>query len=87
MFKSDKETVIKITVKQNEQKKLFVYENFFIKMLGSFSTNNYWSSSEYDTNNAWYQDMNNGNQNNNDKDNTNYVRCARDFKQKQKKRA
>ncbi|MFC1813356.1 reverse transcriptase domain-containing protein [Thermodesulfobacteriota bacterium] len=36
-------------------------------------SNNYWSSTEYDSNNAWNVNMNNGNVNNNNKDNNNYV--------------
>ncbi len=30
----------------------------------AFATNNYWSSTEYNSNNAWKQNFNNGNQNN-----------------------
>ncbi len=47
---------------------------------GAFSYANYWSSSEYDANNAWNQNFNNGNQNNNNKNNTFSVRPVRDFK-------
>jgi len=47
--------------------------------VGGFSTDNYWSSSENDANNAWNQNFNNGNQNNNNKNNTNYVRPVRAF--------
>ncbi len=36
-------------------------------------SNNYWSSTENDTNNAWNVNMNNGNVNNNNKDNNNYI--------------
>lgn len=57
--------------------------NAFIKCVGGFSSNNYWSSSENDNNNAWNQNFNNGNQNNDNKNNTNYVRAVRGFKQKQ----
>ena len=34
----------------------------------------YWSSTEYNSNNAWKLNMNNGNRNNNNKNNNNYVR-------------
>ena len=37
--------------------------------------NNYWSSTEYDENNAWNVNTNNGNVNNNNKNNNNYVRA------------
>jgi len=37
----------------------------------------YWSSSEFDDNNAWKQNFNNGNQNNNNKNNNNRVRAIR----------
>jgi hypothetical protein len=47
--------------------------------VGGFVENNYWSSTENDTNNAWNQNFNNGNQNNNNKNNTNYVRPVRGF--------
>ena len=42
------------------------------------SGNNYWSSSEYSSNNARNVNTNNGNVNNNNKNNNNYVRafCA-----------
>ena len=33
-----------------------------------------WSSTEYNSNNAWKLNMNNGNRNNNNKNNNNYVR-------------
>lgn len=42
-----------------------------------FSDDNYWSSTENNSNNAWKQNFNNGNQNNNNKSNTNRVRCVR----------
>ena len=39
-----------------------------------------WSSSEYDNNNAWEVNANNGNVNNNNKNNNNgYVRCVLAF--------
>ena len=46
----------------------------------SFVDNNYWSSSENDATNAWNQNFNSGNpgnQNNNTKTNSNYVRAVR----------
>ncbi|MBU1718865.1 MAG: DUF1566 domain-containing protein, partial [Bacteroidetes bacterium] len=55
--------------------------NSFTSLVGGFTTNNYWSSSENNANNAWKQNFNNGNQNNNNKNNTNYVRCVRTFDQ------
>ncbi|MEA2091813.1 MAG: DUF1566 domain-containing protein [Campylobacterota bacterium] len=44
-----------------------------------FSSNNYWSATTHQDNseNAWIVNFNNGNVNNNDKDNNNYVRCVR----------
>jgi hypothetical protein len=47
---------------------------------GSESAVNYWSSSENESNpnNAWNQNFDDGNQNNNDKNNTNRVRAVRD---------
>jgi len=47
--------------------------------VGGFASDNYWSSSENNANNAWNQNFNNGNQNNNNKTNTNYVCPVRDF--------
>ena len=38
-----------------------------------------WSSSEYDNNNAWIVNANDGNVNNNNKNNNNYVRCVLAF--------
>ena len=42
----------------------------------------YWSSSEFDDNNAWKQNFNNGNQNNDNKNNNNHVRAIRVYIQK-----
>jgi hypothetical protein len=50
-------------------------------VLGGFSSDNYWSSTENDNNNAWKQNFNNGNQNNNNKNNNNNVRGVRGFEQ------
>ncbi len=43
------------------------------------ASDNYWSSSTNEGNhdNAWNVNFYSGNQNNNDKDNSNYVRCVR----------
>lgn len=46
---------------------------------GGFASDNYWSSSENDNNNAWNQNFGNGNQNNNNKDNNKRVRLVRVF--------
>lgn len=40
-------------------------------------SNNYWSSTENNTTNAWNFNFNNGYINNNNKTNNNYVRCVR----------
>ena len=50
------------------------------KTVGGFANNNYWSSTENDSNNAWNQNFNNGNQNNNTKTTTYLVRAVRGFK-------
>jgi len=62
------------------ERSVFIKTPLFI-WVGGFAANNYWSSSEYNANNAWNQNFSNGNQNNNNKTNTYYVRCVRDFKQ------
>jgi len=50
--------------------------------VGGFASNNYWSSSQNNSNNAWNQNFDNGNQNdNNNKNNTLRVRAVRGFKQ------
>lgn len=41
------------------------------------TSNNYWSSTENSSNNAWNQQFSDGNQNNNNKDNTRHVRAVR----------
>ncbi|MEX0934481.1 MAG: hypothetical protein WDZ42_01640 [Candidatus Saccharimonadales bacterium] len=46
-------------------------------LLGSFAADNYWSSSQYNSSNAWRQNFNNGNQNNNAKSNSYRVRACR----------
>jgi hypothetical protein len=48
-------------------------------VVGGFAALIYWSSSEYDSTNAWGQSFSNGNQYNVDKTVTYYVRCVRDF--------
>ena len=55
--------------------------NAFIFAVGGFASAYYWSSTEYNNNNAWKQNFDNGNHNNNNKNNTNRVRAVRDFKQ------
>lgn len=45
--------------------------------LSFFVASNYWSSTENNANNAWRQNFSDGNQNNNNKTNSNYVRCVR----------
>ena len=44
-------------------------------MAGLNTDNNYWSSSQYNSNNAWNVNTNDGNMNNNNKNNNNYVRA------------
>ena len=46
--------------------------------VGGFAAAYYWSSSEFNNNNAWYQYFNNGNQNINNLNYTYYVRAVRD---------
>ena len=41
--------------------------NAFIFAVGGFASAYYWSSTEYNNNNAWKQNFDNGNQNNNNK--------------------
>lgn len=47
--------------------------------VGGFSSGSYWSSSEYDANNAWFQGFDIGNRNYYYKDDTTYVRPVRAF--------
>jgi hypothetical protein len=47
--------------------------------LGGFDYEYYWSSTEYDVNNAWWQNFDNGAQTSNDKNLTYYVRAVRAF--------
>ena len=44
---------------------------------GSFASSNYWSSTEVSTTYAWFQGFSTGNQNNNYKASSYYVRCVR----------
>lgn len=46
-------------------------------MVYLFVADNYWSSSQNNTNNAWKQNFDNGNVNNNTKTNLNRVRAVR----------
>jgi hypothetical protein len=47
--------------------------------VGGFSTDNYWSSSEYADDGAWFQSFNTGTQDASFKDFTIYVRPVRSF--------
>jgi len=49
------------------------------QVVGATQSNNYWSSTTNanNTDNAWIVDFNNGNVNNNNKTNNNYVRAVR----------
>ena len=56
-----------------------MYENLHCKGIGGFANDYYWSSSEYSSNNAWYQYFYNGYQDDNDKTVTFRVRSVRTF--------
>jgi hypothetical protein len=60
-----------------------LFNHIFVLRVGGFADNNYWSSSENSSNNAWKQNFNNGNQNNNNKNNNKRVRAVRGFHQNQ----
>ena len=47
--------------------------------IGGFTTNYYWSSSEYNASYAYYENFNSGNQTNGNKNTTYYVRAVRAF--------
>ena len=55
----------------------YLYEQKTV--VGGFANNFYWSSSEYDTGNAWRQSFGNGGQSANGKTNTYLVRAVRGF--------
>ena len=78
LFKSDKGTVT-LTVKRDKCRIPYIYINALMNIVGGFTGGNYWSSSEISSTNAWNQNFGNGNQNSNDKNNTNDVRAVRDF--------
>ena len=48
-------------------------------VIGGFSSNDYWSSSQFSSNNAWLQYFGNGLQYGYIKDNSSRVRCSRSF--------
>ena len=58
---------------------MLMYENMRQLGVGAFSVLPYWSSSESGANNAWRQYFNNGNQETNAKNTTDYVRPVRAF--------
>ena len=55
-----------------------IYENLKLQSIGTFG-NSYWSSSEYSSNDAWYQNFNSGNQYSSNRSNSRYVRPIRAF--------
>jgi hypothetical protein len=83
LFKSDKRTACKYiqAVNRDKYEMPCIYINALMIIVGGFTTNNYWSSSEISSTNSWNQNFNDGNQNSNNKSNTNYVRAIRDFEQ------
>jgi hypothetical protein len=48
-------------------------------VVGGFANSSYWSSTEYDYSNVWYQYLDNGSQGDNSKGVTYYVRAIRVF--------
>jgi hypothetical protein len=58
---------------------MLMYENMRKLGIGGFMLNPYWTSSESGANNAWRQYFNNGDQTNNGKNTTDYVRPVRAF--------
>jgi hypothetical protein len=48
-------------------------------VIGGFTNNKYWSSSEFDSNTAWSQNFTDGTQNSENKSGTNYIRAIRAF--------
>ncbi len=56
-----------------------IYINLYLYGVGEFTGDDYWSSSEYDANDAWDQYFTNGNQFNTPKWNTFRVRAIRAF--------
>jgi hypothetical protein len=80
LFKSDKGTVL-AQLSNIPTRHLAGIKTPLFNVVGGFANNNYWSSTENDSNNAWNQNFDNGNQNNNNKNNTNIrVRAVRGFK-------
>ena len=54
-----------------------MYANW--NVIGGFSSGAFWSSSEYDDDDAWFNGLANGDQNNYNKANPGYVRPVRAF--------
>jgi hypothetical protein len=80
LIKSDKGTVPCVQLSNIPVRCLAGIKTPLFNVVGGFANNNYWSSSENNSNNAWNQNFNNGNQNNNNKNNTLPVRAVRGFK-------
>ena len=56
-----------------------VGQGLYVGLYTQLGFNNYWSSSEFGSNNAWFFTFTNGSVNFNDKSNTTYVRAVRRF--------
>ena len=56
-----------------------MHKNLFLKGLGGFVPTDYWSSSEYDVDYAWYQYFMDGGLYHHNKESTGQVRAVRDF--------
>jgi len=58
---------------------IVIFMKAFLNKRLNVTSNNYWSSTTYagDSSNAWNVNFNNGNDNVNNKSNSNYVRCVR----------
>jgi len=62
--KSDKGSGFQHPLKTLNKAQVLFNHIFVLRGVGGFADNNYWSSSENSSNNAWKQNFNNGNQNN-----------------------
>ena len=62
-----------------------IYQNLVSGKTDKYNFNGkmFWSSSAFNSDDAWKQRFSDGNQNNNNKNNTNSVRAVRDFAQRQ----
>jgi hypothetical protein len=83
-FKAIKGLLLQLQLNHIMARRLAMIKTPLFIVVSGFAGAFYWSSTENNANNAWNQNFSGGGENNDNKNNTNQVRCVRGFKQNEK---